>query len=82
MLQAGMFVPAKSFETNLCSGVFTHFRRKEDKTLESGKFEEELKRMSNIVEMVKPNGLILLNESFASTNEREAQKSPGRLYVP
>jgi len=27
--------------------------------------------MSAIVDLVKPNGLILLNESFASTNERE-----------
>jgi len=74
MMQAGMFVPAESFSANVCSGVFTHFKREEDKTMERGKFEEELKRMSAIVDLVKPNGLILLNESFASTNEREGSE--------
>jgi DNA mismatch repair ATPase MutS len=74
MMQAGMFVPAESFSANLCSGLFTHFKREEDKTLEKGKFEEELKRMSAMVDLVKPNGLILLNESFASTNEREGSE--------
>jgi len=74
MMQAGMFVPAESFSASLCSGVFTHFKREEDKTLRSGKFEEELKRMSAIVDLTKPNGLLLLNESFASTNEREGSE--------
>jgi len=74
MMQAGMFVPAESFSANLCSGLFTHFKREEDKTMERGKFEEELKRMSALVDLVKPNGLVLLNESFASTNEREGSE--------
>jgi len=74
MMQAGMFVPAESFLANLCSGLFTHFRREEDKNMERGKFEEELKRMSTIVDNIKPNSLILLNESFASTNEREGSE--------
>jgi len=74
MMQAGMFVPAESFSANLCSGIFTHFKREEEKTMERGKFEEELKRMSDIVDLVKPNSLVLLNESFASTNEREGSE--------
>jgi len=74
MMQAGMFVPAQSFLANLCSGLFTHFKREEDKNMERGKFEEELKRMSTIVDHIKPNSLILLNESFASTNEREGSE--------
>jgi len=74
MLQAGMFVPAESFSANLCSGLFTHFKREEDKTMKRGQFEEELKRMSVIVDLVRPTGLILLNESFASTNEREGSE--------
>jgi len=79
MMQAGMFVPAESFSANLCSGLFTHFKREEDKTMERGKFEEELKRMSAIVDLVKPNGLILLNESFASTNELEGSEIAGEV---
>lgn len=74
MMQSGMFVAAESFSANLCTGLFTHFKREEDRTMESGKFEEELKRMSAIVDYLKPNALILLNESFAATNEREGSE--------
>ena len=74
MMQAGMFVPAEEFEANLCSGIFTHFRRDEDSSMERGKLEEELERMGAIVDSVKPGGLLLLNESFASTNEREGSE--------
>ncbi len=74
MMQCGMFVPAESFSSNLCTGIFTHFKREEDKTMESGKFGEELKRMSSIVDLIMPDSLILLNESFAATNEREGSE--------
>ena len=74
MMQCGMFVPAESFSANLCTGLFTHFKRAEDKTMESGKFQEELKRMSAIVDFLTPNALILCNESFAATNEREGSE--------
>lgn len=74
MMQSGMFVAAESFSANLCTGLFTHFKREEDKTMESGKFEEELKRMSAIVDHLTPNALLLLNESLAATNEREGSE--------
>jgi len=74
MMQSGMFVAAESFSANLCTGLFTHFRREEDKTMESGKFEEELKRMRIIVDHLTPNALLLCNESFAATNEREGSE--------
>jgi len=74
MMQCGMFVPAESFSANLWTGLFTHFKRAEDKTMESGKFQEELKRMSAIVDCLTPNALILCNESFAATNEREGSE--------
>ncbi len=74
MMQSGMFVPAESFSANLCTGLFTHFKREEDRAMESGKFEEELRRMSAIVDRLTPNALLLLNESFAATNEREGSE--------
>jgi DNA mismatch repair ATPase MutS len=74
MMQCGMFVPARSFRANLAMGLFTHFRREEDKTMARGKFEEELERMSKIVDCLTPNALLLLNESFAATNEREGSE--------
>lgn len=71
MMQAGMFVPAESFSSEVCEGIFTHYKREEDRWMESGKWDEELKRMSKIVDHLKPNSVLLFNESFASTNERE-----------
>jgi DNA mismatch repair ATPase MutS len=74
MMQAGMFVSAKSFSSEVCAGIFTHYKREEDITMESGKWDEELSRMSEIVDNIKPNSLLLFNESFASTNEREGSE--------
>ena len=74
MMQAGMFVAAESFSAEVCDGVFTHYRREEDSAMESGKWDEELNRMSAIVDHLKPNSLTLFNESFASTNEREGSE--------
>jgi DNA mismatch repair ATPase MutS len=42
--------------------------------MESGKFDEELGRMSAIVDRIKPDALVLFNESFAATNEREGSE--------
>lgn len=74
MMQCGMFVPARSFRAGVCTGIFTHFKREEDAGMKSGKLDEELARMSAIVDRVKPNSIVLLNESFASTNEREGSE--------
>ncbi len=74
MMQAGMFVAADSFRANVCNGVFTHHRREEDESMRSGKLDEELRRISSLVDSLKPGGIVLLNESFASTNEREGSE--------
>lgn len=74
MMQCGMFVPAESFSANVCRGIFTHYKREEDASMESGKFDEELGRMSAIVDAISPDALILFNESFAATNEREGSE--------
>jgi DNA mismatch repair ATPase MutS len=74
MMQAGMFVAAESLQANVCSGVFTHFKRAEDASMTSGKLDEELSRMSVIADLIEPGGLLLCNESFASTNEREGSE--------
>jgi DNA mismatch repair ATPase MutS len=74
MLQGGMFVSADSFQADIRNGIFTHFKREEDASMKSGKLDEELSRMSSIVDQMTPNSLVLLNESFASTNEREGSE--------
>ena len=74
MMQCGMFVPAASFSAGIREGVFTHFRRKEDTTMKSGKLDEELGRISDMIELVSPGSMVLFNESFASTNEKEGSE--------
>ncbi|MDE3074151.1 MAG: DNA mismatch repair protein MutS [Chloroflexota bacterium] len=74
MMQCGMFVGAAHFCANVCDGLFTHYKREEDPTMKSGKFDEELGRMSQIADRLGPNCLVLCNESFASTNEREGSE--------
>ena len=79
MMQAGMFVPAESFSANVCDGLFTHFKREEDVTMKSGKLDEELGRMSDIVDNLTSNSILLFNESFGATNEREGSEIAGQI---
>jgi len=74
MMHCGMFVLAESFNAEICDGLFTHYKREEDAALESGKFDEELNRMSAIVDSLTANSIVLFNESFAATNEREGSE--------
>jgi hypothetical protein len=74
MMQSGMFVGAHSFRADVCTGLFTHYKREEDATMEGGKLDEELARMSSIVDRITPDSMLLCNESFASTNEREGSE--------
>ena len=71
MMQAGMFVSAKEFSAEVRDGIATHFKREEDTSMESGKLDEELGRMSDIVDKINSKSMVLFNESFAATNERE-----------
>lgn len=74
MFQAGVFAPAAAFEASPVSGVYSHFPREEDASMQRGKLDEELARMSAIVDAVDTGALVLCNESFASTNEREGSE--------
>jgi MutS domain V len=74
MMQSGMFVGAESFTGELSPALFTHYKREEDETMKSGKFDEELARVSGIVDRIEPNSLLLFNESLAATNEREGSE--------
>jgi DNA mismatch repair ATPase MutS len=81
MMQAGMFVPAESFCSELCSGLFTHYKREEDITMKSGKFAEELGRMSDIVDHITSHSMLLFNESFSATNEREGSEVARQIIL-
>ena len=74
LMQCGMPVPASNFSAPIYAQIFTHFTRSEDEQLSNGRLSEELQRMSNMVNKTVPDSLFLLNESFASTTEKEGSK--------
>lgn len=74
MMQSGMPVAAQSFQSGVYPEFFTHFTRREDSAMNSGRLDEELRRMDQIIEHVGENTMILLNESFASTTEKEGSE--------
>jgi hypothetical protein len=80
MAQCGLFVTADALRVSVCQAVFTHFIREEDATMSSGRLDEELSRMSGIADVLRPRSLMLFNESFAATNEREGAEI-GRQVV-
>lgn len=79
MMQCGMPVPAKSFSAPLYPQIFSHFTRQEEEHLNSGRLREELKRMSGMIDQAEPDSLFLLNESFASTTEKEGSEIANHL---
>lgn len=74
MMQCGLFVTARSHRASVVHQVFTHFIRDEDPSMSSGRFDEELDRMSRIVDHLGPHCLVCLNESFSGTNELEGSE--------
>ena len=71
MMHAGMFVCAANYSSAVCPNLQTHFKREEDASLSRGKLEEELERMRSIAGRISAGSVVLFNESFSSTNERE-----------
>ncbi len=74
MMQCGLFVTARSYQADAARGIFTHFIREEDPSMTSGRLDDELFRMSAIADHIGPHCLMLFNESFAGTNEREGSE--------
>jgi hypothetical protein len=81
MMQAGMFVSAERFCGGVRRGIFTHFKREEDPSMVSGKFDEELARLSVLVDTLGPGSLVLFTsrspppmsgspQSWAATSSR------------
>jgi DNA mismatch repair ATPase MutS len=82
LARSGCFVPATHMRCELPTDVHTHFLREEDDELLSGKLDEELSRLSVTVGRLRHGAVLLCNESFSSTNEREGgQIGTGVLEV-
>ena len=70
LFQAGCFVPAEVALLSTVDQIFTHFSSVETDS-DSGRLEEEMIRLKQIMQQVSGNSLLLMNESFSSTNARE-----------
>ncbi len=79
LLQCGMFVPAKAYSNGLYKNILTHFARREDQQMNSGRLEEEIIRMDKMIETLDHQSMVLLNESFASTTEKEGSVIAGDI---
>ena len=82
MMQCGLFVAARSFRASICPRIFTHFKRNEDPSMTGGKLDEELARMSITVSHISPKCLLLCNEPFGSTNEKEGSDLGRQVFIP
>ncbi|MCR4599600.1 MAG: hypothetical protein K5678_11255 [Acetatifactor sp.] len=71
MMQCGLMVVAKRYQSGLYPNFFTHFTRREDSAMNSGRLDAELRRMDQIISNLGERSLLLLNESFATTTEKE-----------
>lgn len=71
MMQCGMPVCAKAFVSGIFPHLFTHFTRREDSAMNSGRLDEELGRIDGIIRHLGNGSMVLLNESFATTTEEE-----------
>ena len=71
MAQSGLFVCATYYKASIFKGLFTHFPSEEDAKVSKGLLEMELGRMSDITKKIKKGSILLMNESFATTTERE-----------
>lgn len=74
MMQAGLFVPAAYFVSPLYDTIMTHFTRREDSSMNSGRLVEEMKRMNIMIERMSRRSMVLMNESFSSTTEKEGSQ--------
>lgn len=74
MMQAGLFVPATYFVSPLYDTIMTHFTRREDSSMNSGRLVEEMKRMNYMIERMSERSMVLMNESFSSTTEKEGSQ--------
>lgn len=81
MAQAGMFVAAEEFRAPAVHGFYTHFTRVEDASMRSGRLDEELSRLSEIVSQLHPEAMVALNESLSSTNEREGSSLAAQIVA-
>ena len=72
LAQVGMFVPCRRASLKMAEQIHTHFSREDESGASVGRFEQELQRIHEILANMKDGSMILLNETFTSTQRTVA----------
>ena len=75
----GVSVPARQAALPLCDRVLTHFERGEDEKKESGKLEEDVLRLKDLLDRATKDSVFVVNEIYSSTTLKDALVLGGHM---
>ncbi len=81
LFQLGLSVPADRAVISPVDALFTHFPEGADDTIDKGRLGEECARLREIFDALKPESMILLDESLSSTGSYEASFIAGEILT-